>query len=46
MNNLCFGDNLMDKIDGNFISIYDDKDKRFHYYVHRLLGNNNKKISE
>ena len=28
----------MDKIDGNFISIYDDKDKRFHYYVHRLLG--------
>lgn len=38
MNNLCFGDNLMDKIDGNFISIYDDKDKRFHYYVHRLLG--------
>ncbi len=44
MNNLCFGDNIMDKIDGNFISIYDDKDKRFHYYVHRLLGE--KKINE
>lgn len=40
MNNLCFSDNLMDKIDGNFISMFEEKDQRFHYYVQRLLGNN------
>jgi len=33
MNNLCFGDNLMDKIDGNFISIFNEADDRHHYFV-------------
>lgn len=44
MNNICFSDNLMDKIDGNFISIYEEKDQRFHYYVQRLLGNNQNEV--
>ena len=39
MNKLCFNKTSETvKLDGNFISIYNEKDNRFHYYVHRLKG--------
>lgn len=38
MNGLCFSEKVNDKCDGNFISIYDPIEDRFHYYVQRLMG--------
>jgi hypothetical protein len=38
MNNICFGSSFSEKIDGNFISIYNSEDERFHYYVQRLIS--------
>jgi len=39
MNKLCFNKNSSStQLDGNFISIYNEKDNRFHYYAHRLNG--------
>lgn len=39
MNKLCFGKaSTSHLLDGNFISIYNEKDNRFHYYAHRLKG--------
>lgn len=41
MNKLCFGKSSSEgQIDGNFISIYNEKDNRFHYFAHRLKGKN------
>jgi len=38
MNKICFDPQGKNPLDGNFISIYDEKDNRFHYFVHRLKG--------
>ena len=39
MNKLCFNKTASTtQLDGNFISIYNEKDNRFHYYAHRLKG--------
>lgn len=39
MNKLCFNKTATTtQLDGNFISIYNEKDNRFHYYAHRLKG--------
>lgn len=38
MNGLCFSEKVNEKIDGNFISIYDGVEDRYNYYVQRLLG--------
>jgi hypothetical protein len=39
MNKLCFNKgNSSGQLDGNFISIYNQNDDRFHYYVHRIKG--------
>jgi hypothetical protein len=40
MNNLCFGKgkNVPAVLDGNFISIYNQKTDRHHYFCHRLMG--------
>ena len=38
MNKICFDAQDKKSLDGNFISIYDEKDNRFHYFVHRLKG--------
>jgi len=38
MNKICFDSQEKKSLDGNFISIYDEKDNRFHYFVHRLKG--------
>ena len=39
MNKLCFNKTSSSaQLDGNFISIYNEKDNRFHYYAHRLKG--------
>ena len=39
MNGLCFSEKVNQKVDGNFISLYDQVEDRFHYYVQRLTGN-------
>jgi len=39
MNSLCFNEKL-EKIDGNFISIYNSQTERYHYFCHRLLSIN------
>lgn len=39
MNNICFSKSQSETIDGNFISIYSKESDRYHYFVHRLLGN-------
>jgi hypothetical protein len=33
MNGICFSEKVSDKCDGNFISVYDPSDDRFHYYI-------------
>lgn len=33
MNGICFSEKVSDKCDGNFISLYDSSDDRFHYYI-------------
>lgn len=33
MNGICFSEKVSEKCDGNFISVYDSTDDRFHYYV-------------
>ena len=38
MNGLCFSEKVNEKIDGNFISIYDEHDDRYQYFVQRLIG--------
>ena len=38
MNAFAFDEDKGDKVDGNFISIYNDKRGDFDYYVQRLLG--------
>lgn len=38
MNKICFDSQGKNSLDGNFISIYNEKDNRFHYFVHRLKG--------
>ncbi|CAD8183236.1 unnamed protein product [Paramecium octaurelia] len=38
MNGICFSEKVSDKCDGNFISLYDQSDDRFHYYVQKLDG--------
>ncbi|CAD8089081.1 unnamed protein product [Paramecium sonneborni] len=38
MNGICFSEKVSDKCDGNFISLYDPIDDRFHYYVQKLDG--------
>lgn len=38
MNKICFDSQRKGTLDGNFISVYDEKDNRFHYFVHRLKG--------
>lgn len=44
MNKLCFNKSSTGQLDGNFISIYNEKDNRFHYYVHRINGKISKYI--
>lgn len=41
MNALTFGKGkeYKAKFDGNFISIYNAADDRYHYFCHRLIGN-------
>ncbi|CAD8078916.1 unnamed protein product [Paramecium primaurelia] len=38
MNGICFSEKVSDKCDGNFISLYDPTDDRFHYYIQKLDG--------